>query len=215
MTDSAMKYPTSDICDALRGLRGRDQALRQVPLGSWMNSADEPIFGPAWTLRISRALEPVETAVADWMAAFDEAPPDAVMVVEVVGDVGGGVVGDAAVTRLVHRGCAGMIVDGPIRDWRGISGAAIPSWVRGTRPDGTNPPMNLNECGVDIRCGGVPVTPGDIVAADQDGVIVIPAAEWEAVQAAVDKITNAEARMFELLAEGKSIGEAYKATSRA
>jgi regulator of RNase E activity RraA len=208
-------YPASDLCDALRQVRGRGAALSAVPLGDWLSSVDAPVFGPAQTLRISRALEPVDSAVDDWMRAFDEAPEGSVLVVEVVGDVGGAVVGDAAAARLVARGCSGLVVDGPVRDWGGISSCGLPAWVRGVRVDGTSPTENLNESGLEIRCGGATVKPGDIVAGDKDGVIVIPQAEWDAVRVAADQILVAEKRMFELLGQGAPISEAYRATSRA
>jgi regulator of RNase E activity RraA len=208
-------YPASDLCDALRQVRGREPALSAVPAAGWLSAVEQPIFGPAYTLRISRALEPVESAVEDWMDAFDNAPEGCVFVVEVVGDVGGAVVGDAAATRLLRRGCQGLVVDGPVRDWAGISTCGLPSWVRGVRVDGTATGANLNECGVDVRCGGVVVRPGDIVAGDQDGVIVIPHEDWNEVREIVEKIKAAEARMFEMLAEGAAISDAYRATSRA
>lgn len=208
-------YPASDLCDALRQVRGRDPALSAVPSGDWLSAVDKPIFGAAYTLRISRALEPVESAVEDWMSAFDNAPEGSVMVVEVVGDVAGAVVGDAAATRLAYRGCTGLVVDGPVRDWAGISTCGIASWVRGVRVDGTATGANLNEVEVEVRCGGAVVRPGDIVAGDQDGVIVISREDWDEVREIVEKIRVAETRMFEMLGEGAAISDAYRATARA
>jgi 4-hydroxy-4-methyl-2-oxoglutarate aldolase len=208
-------YPTSDLCDALRQIRGRNAALAGVVRGGWRSTVSAPVLGPAYTMRVRRAPAPVDTAIEDWMRAFDEAPNGAFMVIEVVGDVGGAVIGAAAATRLAKRGGLGLIVDGPVRDWADISTCGIPSWVRETRVDGTAPPENVNETGTTVRLGGVDVAPGDIVAGDQDGVIVIPQAEWPRVREIADGITASEQQMFDLLAEGKSISEAYKITRRA
>ena len=80
-------------------------------------------------------------------------------------------------TRLALRGAAGFVSDGPVRDSGAIAAMNFPVFCAGA-----SAPLNLIhhhavDLDVPIACGGVTVIPGDIIVADDDGVVVLPVAK--------------------------------------
>jgi regulator of RNase E activity RraA len=99
------------------------------------------------------------------------------IVVDARGDMGSGIFGEMMLTYLAGRGGAGVVIDGCIRDSGPARGIDLGIWVRGATPNyhaqTALVPFAVN---VPIACGGVLVIPGDIVVADDDGAVVVPAA---------------------------------------
>jgi regulator of RNase E activity RraA len=106
--------------------------------------------------------------------AMEECPPGHVLVVDARGDARAASAGDLYVGRLAARGCAGIVTDGGLRDSEGVLKTGLPAYHR--RP--SSPPSPIVHQPYDlvlpIACGGVAVYPGDIIAGDCDGVVVIP-----------------------------------------
>ena len=100
-----------------------------------------------------------------------------IVVVDARGDMTSGVFGDMMSTYFKGRGGAGMVIDGCLRDRPNLDKLDIPLWIRGWTPNfhtQTNlMPFAVN---VPIACGGVTVVPGDIIIADDDGAVCVPAA---------------------------------------
>jgi regulator of RNase E activity RraA len=101
--------------------------------------------------------------------------PGDVVVVDARGDMASGVYGEMMLTYFAGRGGAGVVVDGCIRDFPKVKGLDLGLWVRGTTPNyhtQTNIfPFSVN---TPIACSNVLVMPGDIIIADDDGVVVVP-----------------------------------------
>lgn len=100
-----------------------------------------------------------------------------IVVVDARGDMTAGVFGDMMSTYFRGRGGAGMVIDGVLRDRPNLSKLEIPTWVRGWTPN-FHTQTNLMPFAVNtpIACGGVTVMPGDIIVADDDGAVCVPAA---------------------------------------
>ncbi|WP_449396271.1 ribonuclease activity regulator RraA [Devosia riboflavina] len=100
-----------------------------------------------------------------------------IVVVDARGDMTAGVFGDMMSTYFRGRGGAGMVIDGALRDRPNLSKLDIPTWVRGWTPN-FHTQTNLMPFAVNtpIACGGVTVMPGDIIVADDDGAVCVPAA---------------------------------------
>lgn len=100
-----------------------------------------------------------------------------IVVVDARGDMTAGVFGDMMSTYFRGRGGAGMVIDGALRDRPNLSKLEIPTWVRGWTPN-FHTQTNLMPFAVNtpIACGGVTVMPGDIIVADDDGAVCVPAA---------------------------------------
>ncbi len=84
--------------------------------------------------------------------------------------------GDGTATRMSLKSIAGAVIDGATRDLAGLRKMEYPTFARSARPDNFHYPIAGAYGGVNIPvdCGGVRVNPGDIIMADDDGVIVIP-----------------------------------------
>ncbi len=134
------------------------------------------IAGPAYTVRCA----PGDNLMLH--AAIYRAEPGSVIVVQ-AGDrrfaVSGGNV--CAVAR--QRGIAGFVVDGVIRDLQEVRDIGFPVFARGVspKPGGKKVFLPLNE---GITCGGIGVGPGDLIVADREGIVAIPAARRQEVLAA-------------------------------
>jgi regulator of RNase E activity RraA len=106
------------------------------------------------------------------------------VVVDAMGTLDAGVLGDILCARMKMRGVAGMVTDGVVRDITGVVGSGLPVWCQGTAA----PP---SVCGLTfvgwqepVACGGVAIFPDDVIVADDDGAVVIPKALVGAVIAA-------------------------------
>ena len=142
--------------------------------------------------RIAGPAYPVRCAPGDNLmlhAAIHRAPSGSIIVVE-AGDVDYAVAGGNVCRVAQKRGIAGFVVDGVIRDLAEVRAIRFPVFARGVMPipGGKNVVDILNG---PVQCGGVRVEPGDIVVADEEGIVVVPesrrAAVLEAAQARAAK----------------------------
>src|SRR6185312_7152578 len=159
-----------------RGLR--NQFIQDVhPL----NRAAGNMVGEAFTLRYIPAREDLNpmTVFRDpahpQRKAVEECPPGAVFVIDSRKDARAASAGSILLSRLMVRGCAGVVTDGGFRDAEEIAKLDMPAYHH--RPAA---PTNLTvhqamDINVPIGCGDAPVFPGDVIVGDGDGVVVIPA----------------------------------------
>jgi regulator of RNase E activity RraA len=106
--------------------------------------------------------------------SLDVAQPGDVVVVDAGSSMMNGVLGDLISTKARHRGIAGFVVDGLIRDLPDIQALEdFPVYARGVSPIGPlhRGPGEINHA---ISAGGIVVNPGDVVVGDQNGVVVVP-----------------------------------------
>ncbi len=100
-----------------------------------------------------------------------------VVVVDARADMSSGVFGDMMSTYFKGRGGAGIVIDGCMRDRPNVEKLDLPLWLRGWTPNyHVQTGIYPNAVNVPIACGGVTVIPGDIIVADDDGVVVLPVA---------------------------------------
>jgi regulator of RNase E activity RraA len=141
-------------------LVGQAFTLRYIPMR-------EDLDGGALEGRFDNLTNPQRIAV-------ESVGPGDVLVMDARGEIRAGTIGNILVTRMKHRGAAGLVTDGAFRDAAGIAATGLPAYCRGTHA-ATNVtlhhPVDLQ---LPIACGGVAVFPGDAIVGDGDGVIVIP-----------------------------------------
>ena len=134
--------------------------------------------GPAVTVLLKKE-EHKEggAASAGMLDAIDNAKPGSVyvMVLEDGADYAG--IGGLMATAMKVRGLAGAVVDGSVRDTPQIRKLQFPVFSRGVVPSTTVNHYRFAGVNVPVTCAGVRVNPGDIIAADEDGVVVVPRAE--------------------------------------
>lgn len=133
-----------------------------------------------------------------------------VVVVDARGDMSSGVFGDMMSTYFKGRGGAGIVIDGCMRDRPNIEKLDLSLWLRGWTPNyhvQTN--IYPSAVNVPIACGGVTVVPGDIIMADDDGVIVLPPSMAEKVIADAQEHHEWEEYSREKLLEGAPLQRYY------
>jgi regulator of RNase E activity RraA len=151
--------------------------------------AGERLVGPAFPLRFVPAREDLATPES-WSSptstrgAIEAMPEGCIAVVDAMGVTTAGIFGDILCARMQKRGVAALVTDGVVRDGVGVEGTGLPLWSQGVAAPASVAGLTFVGWGDPIGCGGVAVFPNDIIVADQDGVVVIPAALVEEVAAA-------------------------------
>ncbi|GAB3618360.1 hypothetical protein GCM10027416_29170 [Okibacterium endophyticum] len=136
--------------------------------------------------------------------AFDTVGPGEVIVIDARQDRTSGTVGDVLALRAQHRGAAGIVTDGGIRDFEQVASFDIPTFSQGAHPSVLGRRHVPWETDVAIGCGRATVVPGDVIVGDGDGVIVIPRAL--AAEMAAEAV--AQEAEDEWIAERVAAGEA-------
>jgi regulator of RNase E activity RraA len=151
------------------------------------------LAGRAFTLRFVPAREDLATP-ASWgapistRAAIEAMPAGCIAVVAAMGVTDAGVFGDILCARMQKKGVAGLVTDGVVRDLAGVLETGLPVWSQGTAAPASVTGLTFVGWQEPIGCGGVAVFPDDVVVADGDGAVLIPAALLdEVIGAAVEQ----------------------------
>lgn len=100
-----------------------------------------------------------------------------VVVVDARGSMASGVFGEMMLTSYKAQGGEGVVIDGCIRDFPEVQTLDLGLWLRGVTPNfHTQTDIFPHAVNVPIACAGVYVVPGDVIVADDDGAVVVPAA---------------------------------------
>lgn len=132
------------------------------------------------------------------------------VVVDARGDLTSGVFGDMMLTYFKGRGGAGVVIDGCIRDYPNVKKLDLSIWVNGVTPN-YHVQTNLMPFAVNtpVACGNVTVIPGDIIVADDDGVVCVPVAMAEEVILKSSAHHDWEEFSKEMLLKGGSLQRYY------
>ena len=153
-----------------------------------LRPGQERVVGPAFTLRFVPAREDLATPES-WAspistrAAIEDMPEGCIAVVDAMGVQDAGIFGDILCARMMKRKVAALVSDGVVRDLEGVLGSGLPVWCDGMAAPPSVAGLTFVGWQQPIACGGVAVFPGDIVVADKDGAVLIPAALLDAVLA--------------------------------
>ncbi|MDE2007435.1 MAG: ribonuclease activity regulator RraA [Rhodospirillales bacterium] len=139
------------------------------------------LIGRAFTLRFVPAREDLATPES-WSspistrAAIEAMPDGAIAVVDAMGVTDAGIFGDILCARMAKRGLTALVTDGAVRDLAGVLGTGLPVWCAGAAAPPSVAGLTFVGWGEPVGCGGVAVFPNDLILADADGAVVIPAA---------------------------------------
>jgi regulator of RNase E activity RraA len=194
------------VCDALDSLGYRNQSPR-VQLVPY--SGDGLLVGRCkttlWADMYHTDPRPYELE----LAAVDGCRADDVLICAAGGSTHAALWGELLSTAARNAGCIGAIVDGATRDVRTLRSMQFPVFARGTSPYDSLNRQRVIDVDVPVEIGGATFSPGDLVFADVDGVVVVPrAVESEAIRAAWEK-AHAENRTRDAIRGGMKATEAY------
>lgn len=196
------------VQDALDGLGYPNQAPR-VPLPPLTTTETVLVGRCRTTLWVAMAHEDPKPYELE-LQAIDSCQPDDVMIAAAGGSMHSGLWGELLSTAAGNRGCVGAIVDGGVRDVGKMRKMGFPVFARGTCLYDSANRHRVVDIDVAVEIDGVRFAPGDLVIADEDGVVVVPQEiEQEAVRAAWAKV-HAENEVRDAIRDGMLATEAFE-----
>jgi regulator of RNase E activity RraA len=201
----------ASVSDALEQLTGRRM---------YLSHKMQPIFptkfaGFALTVKLNKDEGNQDpAALSGMLTAMDEGAQNSVwvMVVEDGADIAG--MGGLMGTTMSARGYAGAVIDGGVRDVGHLRKIGFPVYATGIVPSTSVRHYRFGGANISLVCDGVEVRPGDIVAADGDGVVIVPRAKAGDVLALAQDMDFKEHSMYSIIEKYKSIQEAVKRFGR-
>ena len=201
---------SSNVADVLDDLGLPDQGL--APGFAPYPATTARLAGWAFTIRGEMTPYPMDTGDPAKMEACAQLTPGTVSVWSGRGE-GVCFFGELISIGMKERGCVGALVDGGVRDVDWIGELGFPVYARYRTPVQSIGRWKVVESGVPVPMPGatvpeVEVTPGDLILADSDGAIVVPAAVAEQVLELAEELQSREVQIRAELADGLSLSEA-------
>jgi regulator of RNase E activity RraA len=200
----------SSVSDAIEQLTGQRM---------YMTHRMQPIFttkfaGYAVTVKMAKEENHDPNALTGMLTAIDQGAKDSVYVMTLQdgADIAG--MGGLMGTAMSARDFAGAVIDGGVRDVAYLRKIGFPVYATGTNPATSAGHYRVAGTGVPVVCDGVTVNAGDIVAADSDGVVVVPRAIAPKVLVLSQQLDFKEHSMYAYIENTKSIEEAVKKFGR-
>jgi len=197
----------SDALERITGKRG------------YMSHRMRPLFaskfaGVALTVQLKKEENQDPDALNGMLAAIDQGAPNSVYVLVLENGIDIAGIGGLMGTAMAARNFSGAVIDGGVRDVAYLQKIGFPVFALGIVPSTSVNHYRFAGVNVPVVCDGVPVNAGDIVAADADGVVVVPRAKASEVLATAQEMDYKEHSMYGYIEKLKSIEEAVKKFGR-
>lgn len=194
------------VADTLDQLGLRDQVLDSAIRPQ---TTAELVVGPAYTIAAAPSDVILENPYEHEIAAVDAVPPGSVLVLSTEHTLDAAVWGELLATRAQRRECRAAVVDGAVRDLRMLRHMGVPVWASAVNANDSRGRLQFVGHGDPIVCGGVTVSAGDIVLADLDGVVIVPAHLVDDVARRAEEKVGKEQLSRRALAAGASAASVY------
>lgn len=205
-------YPAS-VSDAVELVTGRNGTM-------WHDMKlvnGTPMVGRAVTTLVKPASPEQSTPALSTrhsVEMIDDAAPGEVGVIVMEGALDIAAMGNLMATAAKVRGMAGVVLDGAIRDVWDIRRMGLTVYARSISPRTAVGHYATVAKNIPVECAGVTVRPGDIIVADEDGVVVVPKERAEEVLKKAQEIDDRERGMFPFIKQHKSLRKAIEAFNR-
>jgi regulator of RNase E activity RraA len=200
------------VCDALDQIGLRNQSLRiELPLQTTASHLTNRLLvgrckTTLWADMFHDDPKPYELE----LQAVDECEPDDILIAAAGGSMRSGIWGELLTTAAKNRGALGAIVDGAIRDVDKIGPMQFPVFARGRCLYDSLNRQRVIDIDVPVEIDSVRFSPGDLVFADSDGIVVVPKqVETEVLKRAFDKV-HGENQVRDAIRSGLSAVETFK-----
>jgi 4-hydroxy-4-methyl-2-oxoglutarate aldolase len=195
------------VCDALDALGYPRQSPR---LALTPYTSDQVLVGRCKTTLWSEMAHEDDCPYEKELLAVDSCQLDDVLIAAAQGSMRSGIWGELLSTAAMNRGCAGAVIDGAIRDVRQMRAMGFAVFARATSLYDSKHRQRVIDFDVPLEIDGVRFSPGDLVFADIDGVVVVPQqVEVELIQSAWKKV-RAENFVRDAINSGMTATDAYK-----
>jgi regulator of RNase E activity RraA len=165
--------------------------------------------GRAFTVQIEPVDDVPEVPYVGLLRALDALGADDVYVIPTGGDLRAATWGELLSTTARARGAVAAVTDGAVRDAAQTIAMGFPTFARTTTPNDIHGRYEVRDYGVRIEIDGVSIRPGDLVAGDIDGVVVVPSqVKVEVLKAALQK-ARAETFVRDALEAGTLPSKAF------
>ena len=153
-------------------------------------------------------------STAQSTAMIDNANPGEVGIIVIKDGLDVAGFGGLMATAAKVRGMAGVVVDGGVRDIKEVRSLGFPIYGRSVVPSSTVSRYAGVSRNVPVQCGGVEVKPGDIIVADEDGVVRVPQARAAEVLQRAREIDERETKMLPFIRQHKALSKAVSVFNR-
>lgn len=203
--DASITVPMlSDSCDRA-GLRDQVLEQRLAPLVPGTRA-----YGRARTVRfVPDTTTDPERPYDDAIDFIDGVAPGDMVVIATGNSNASAFWGELFSAAATGRGATGMLTDGNLRDSDKITALGFPAFSAGRRPIDYRGRMKVGQANEPVEIAGVRIAPGDLVMADDDGVVVVPAAHEEAVISFARERARGESTVLQELLGGSTLREVW------
>ncbi len=210
LLDAFRQVEVASVSDAIEQISGH-----RMYMSHRMHALFPTHFaGFAVTVQLNKEENRDPNALDGMLTAIDNGKKDSVYVMKIQdgGDIAG--MGGLMGTAMAARGYAGAVIDGGVRDVAYLRKIEFPVYATGIVPSTSVGHYRFAGSNIPITCDGILVNPGDIIVADNDGVVVVPRTQAMQILTLAQQLDFKEHSMYPYITKLKSIEQAVKRFGR-